>query len=206
MEILEKIFGSSAKVKIMRLFLFNTEACFDLKDIEERAKVNSTIAKKEMSGLEKMELVKKKNFTKEIEKKKGKELQVVKVKTTGWFLNDRFPYLQPLQSFLINLSPLKHKDLVRRFNSVGNLKLLIISGVFIQESESRVDLLVVGDHLKKNAIENVVSNIEAEIGKEIRYATFETEDFQYRLSMCDKLVRDILDYPHERVIEKIEVR
>ena len=45
--------------------------------------------------------------------------------------------------------------------------------------------------------------IESEIGKELRYAYFSTEDFQYRLSMCDKLTRDILDYPHKKILNKL---
>jgi hypothetical protein len=205
MEILEKIFGSAAKVKMMRLFLFNPESAFDLKDIRERAKVSPVAARKEINILEKIDLVKRKNFTKEVFKGKGSNAKIVRTKTSGWFLNASFPYLHPLQNFLIHISPLKHKDIVRKLNGVGSIKLLVVSGVFIQELESRVDLLIVGDHLKKSSIESVIGNLEAEIGKEIKYASFETPDFQYRLSMCDKLVRDILDYPHEKIIEKINV-
>jgi len=44
---------------------------------------------------------------------------------------------------------------------------------------------------------------ESEIGKELTYAFLETPEFQYRLEMRDKFVRDILDYPHEKLIDKI---
>ena len=47
--------------------------------------------------------------------------------------------------------------------------------------------------------------MEAEIGKELRYAVLNTKEFIYRLDMYDKFIRDILDYPHERLIEKIKV-
>ena len=54
-------------------------------------------------------------------------------------------------------------------------------------------------------MERVIRSIEAEIGKELRYASFETPDFRYRLGMYDKLVRDILDFPHKKVVDKIGV-
>jgi len=60
-----------------------------------------------------------------------------------------------------------------------------------------VDLLIVGDKMKKGKIEEGVRRLEAEVGTELIYAVFETADFLYRLKMYDKLVRDILDFPHE---------
>ena len=44
--------------------------------------------------------------------------------------------------------------------------------------------------------------IESEIGKEIAYTIFDTTDFEYRLGIHDRLVRDILDYPHMTLIDK----
>ena len=55
--------------------------------------------------------------------------------------------------------------------------------------------------MKKNKIEEGVRKIEAEIGTELVYAIFDTKEFVYRLNMYDKLVRDILDYPHEVLLQ-----
>ena len=84
--------------------------------------------------------------------------------------------------------------------------MVIVSGVFIQNPESRVDLLIVGDNLKKGAITRIVKTMEAEIGKELIFASFETPDFHYRLGMYDKLVRDILDYPHQKLLDKLNLK
>jgi hypothetical protein len=35
-------------------------------------------------------------------------------------------------------------------------------------------------------------------------ALFDTEEFMYRLKMYDKLLRDVLDYPHEKIVNKID--
>jgi hypothetical protein len=65
--------------------------------------------------------------------------------------------------------------------------------------------LVVGDNIKRGKLENVMKTLESEIGKELKYAYFGTEDFKYRLSMCDKLIRDILDYPHKKILNKLGI-
>jgi len=85
------------------------------------------------------------------------------------------------------------------------MKLVIVSGIFTQSNDSRVDLLVVGDNLKKSVLDNTIKTIEAEIGKEIRFAVFETPDFRYRLGLYDKLIRDILDFPHEKIVNRLGV-
>jgi hypothetical protein len=54
-------------------------------------------------------------------------------------------------------------------------------------------------------LDNIIKSIEAEMGHEIRYAVFETKEFTYRLGMFDKLIRDILDYPHEKIINRLNV-
>jgi len=205
-EILEKIFGSTAKVKIMRMFLFNRETPFGLNDIIVRTKIKKEIVKKEIIGLEKAGLLKKKSFTSEVPVKDKKTNKALKKKIVGWEVDENFPYLLPLQNFLIHINPLKHTDILKKISSVGKIKLLVISGIFIQEFETRVDLLVVGDNLQEHKIISAIREIESEIGKELRYVIFSTEDFEYRLGMMDKLVRDILDFPHEKIIDKLEVR
>lgn len=205
MDVLEKIFGSAAKVKLMRLFLFNTNIYYDLDSVVSRAKVTPESARRELKTLEEACLIKRKSFLKESIKKVGKKKIVKRKRVPGWILNDNFHYIAPLQSFLIHLSPLQDKDIIRRFSRAGKIKLLVIAGVFIQEPESRVDLLVVGDNLRKGTIENAVKDIEAELGKELAYSVFETKDFNYRLGMYDKLLRDVLDYSHKKLVNKLGI-
>jgi hypothetical protein len=133
---------------------------------------------------------------------------LVKAKTfkgkKGFMLQETFPYLSGLRTFLLTIDPLTPKEITRKLTRLGSIKLILIAGLFIQEfEESRVDLLVVGDNVKKSSLENTIKTIEADIGKEVRYAYFTTDDFRYRLSMCDKLTRDILDYPHKMVLNKL---
>lgn len=233
MDILEKIFGSAAKVKIMRLFLFHPNTPFDLDKVMVKAKLTPQAARANIRMLENASLLRPKNFLKEVrivpggmigknkktkggkKGKKGKASRIasrkavsvkaisVKKRTRGWILNETFPYLFALQSFLVQASPLQDQTIARKFNRAGKIKLLIISGVFIHEKDSRVDILVVGDGLRRGIIDSTIKDMEAELGKDIAYSMFETKDFQYRLGMYDKLIRDILDYPHKKLINRL---
>ncbi len=176
----------------MRLFLFNSEKVFGVNEIVDRVKSNHSKVRREISILEKIDFVKRRVSAKN---RNG----------YGFAMNTQFPYLLPLQNFLINTEPLHSKELIKKITKLGSIKMLIVAGVFIQDPESRADILIVGDGVKKAVLENMMKDLEAEIGKELKYAYFTTEDFKYRLSMFDKLTRDILDYPHRKILNKLGV-
>jgi len=205
MEILEKIFGGADKVKLMRLFLFNPRNTHSLASISERIQLKPRAARRELQNLERMGMIKKR-VIKKIAPVSGMKKKSHGGRITVWVLNDQFPFLVQLETLLINTVELLRGNLLKRLSRVGRLKLVVVSGIFTNNNESRVDLLIVGDNLKKRSIQNVIKNIESEVGKELRYATFETADFNYRLSVYDKLIRDIIDFPHERLLDKLAVK
>ena len=204
MDILGKLFGSTARVKIMRLFLLNTEDAFENADVVKKSKVTASVARKELLMLNKIGFINKRSFFKEIsaKTKKGKPK---KKRVSGWQLNNEFTLLYPLHNLLISSEPLGKKEIINRLKRCGNIKLVVVSGVFIQNSDSRIDMLIVGDRLKKNTINNVLSVIESELGKELSYTSLETPEFKYRLSVYDKFIRDVLDYPHIKILDKIGI-
>jgi len=106
---------------------------------------------------------------------------------------------------LVRSDTLNKETILNNFKKIGQVKLLIVSGVFIKNNDSRVDLLIVGDKMKRGKIEQGVRKLEAEIGVELVYALFDTQEFIYRLNMYDKLVRDILDFPHEVLLQAKEL-
>lgn len=181
MEILGKILGNSARVKIMRLFLLNKSKVFTAKDIVKRSRVNLSLVHRELKLLSSVNFIKKRELS--------------------WSFNSLFKYRGEFEELLVRSDTLNAQTILDNFKKVGRVKLVIISGVFIKNQDSRVDLLIVGDKMKKGKIEEGIKKIEAEIGAELVYAVFETKEFIYRLNMYDKLVRDILDYPHEIILQ-----
>lgn len=205
MEILAKLFGSENRVKLMRLFLFNEESAYSLSEIVERSKIQLKDGKKEIADFLNIGLVKKRAIVRDVHYKKGKKITVKKVHDTGYILDQKFPYLQALKNLLIMVSLHADDNLVKKFNNVGRIKLFIASGLFIQEWDTRVDLLIVGEDLNQIKLANVIKLIESEIGKEISYSAFETSDFEYRLGIHDRLIRDILDLPHTTLVDKLGI-
>ncbi len=205
MEILSKLFGNETRVKLLRLFLFNLDITYSFSDILNRSKSNKKDVRKELSTLMSIGVIKKKSVTREVHTKKKKKVVIKKVHDVGYILDQKFPYLQALKNLLIMVSLHADDSLVKRFSSVGRIKLFIASGVFIQEWNTRVDLLVVGDDLNMTKLDTVMKSIEAEVGKEIIYSAFETTDFEYRYGMHDRLIRDILDLPHTTLVDKLGI-
>lgn len=202
MEALEKLFGSSARVKILKFFLFNVGDVFEKKEISSRTKVSSRILQKELNILEKIGLIKKKSFFKTKESRNGK---IQKIRTRGYDTVIEHKLFVPLQTLLIKNSPMTSNSLVNRLSRHGKLKLVIAAGVFIQDPDSRIDLLIVGDDIKENSLKNTISILESEIGKQLRYTVLTVQDFKYRIGVYDRLVRDILDYPHQVFLDRIGV-
>jgi len=204
MEILTAIFGNQAKVRVLRLFLFNPETPFFLSEVVERTKCGSVQVRKELSSFLKIGLLKKRLTTKEIPAALGTGAPK-KLQGLSYALNTKFIYIDQLKNFLTVSSVSADEELLHRFSNSGKLKLVVASGVFIQNWDARVDMLVVGDELDLRRIEATMKSVEAEIGKEISYSAFETQDFEYRLGIHDRLIRDILDYPHVTLLDRLGV-
>ena len=203
MEVLGKLFGSDDRVKIMRLFLLNPETPFDALAISERSKVSRGGVRRETTALSKAGFIRPKSFLRETEKKRGNSTKIHKKRVSGWQLAPDFPLLAPVKNLLISAEPLRPEVIIDRFRRAGKVKLILVAGVFIQNEDSRADIVLVGENLKKRALENALRAIEAEVGKELSYAYFETADFLYRMNIYDKFVRDIMDYPHEKIYDKL---
>ncbi len=206
METLSKLFSGVARVKVMRLFLFNPDLSFTEASIADKARVSNKEIAQEIKVLMQAEMIKMKKVVQVFEVKTKGKIKEVKKKVSVYQLNPDFEYLSPLQNLLINTRPLRKEEIVKRLAGVGKLKMVIVSGVFIQSPDSRVDLMVVGDNLRRGALDRIVKNMESEIGKELNFTAFETADFHYRLGMYDKLVRDILDFPHQKLLDKLGIK
>lgn len=187
----------------MRLFLMNPEDIFDRKEMLRRSKVSGDALGRELRLLKDIGLVKPRVVVKMFPSKR-KRGDMEKRKVNGFGLDPRFPFLVPLRALVTEIA-LGKEDLSARFRNVGNVKLIVVAGVFIDEADSRVDILIVGDKLKRKNIEGVLRRLEAELGKELTYGILETPEFEYRFGIYDKFIRDILDYPHLVVLNKLNL-
>jgi hypothetical protein len=194
MEALTKLFGSQQKIRLMRLFLMHTDTQFTFEEILSKTKIRKEILKKEILWLTTTTLIKKQNKT--IKNARG-----VKKVISLYMINPRCVFKSELKVLIAPKGDNLLDTLKNRFQTAGKLDLLIASGFFIQNPDSRMDLLIVGKQLKKSRIETTIASLEAEIGKELLYGFFDTEDFLYRAHMYDKLIRDVIDFSHIKVVD-----
>jgi DNA-binding Lrp family transcriptional regulator len=194
------LFGSTARVKLLRFFLFNPSKEFLFDDISRRAKLVRRTARTEISSLEKAGVIKQKTIYVEVEGK------AKKMKAIGYTLNKDFLELQALQTFLFETAPIDEKNLLKHLRQAGSLDFVGISGVFVRDFEQRIDVLLAMEKFSQAKVEKAIRALEAEIGMEIRFAAMSSEDLMYRVGMYDKLTRDFFDYSHQVLIDKIGVK
>lgn len=189
MDPLMKLFGSQARVKLLRLFLFNETESYSLGQVAHRAKVSKDAARRELNLLVNIKLLKKK-------KGKGRD-------GTLFSVNQKFVHYESLRAFFRTSTKVSDAHINNKLKRAGSMRLIALTGSFTGVPEPKVDLLVVGDRLEDRALNAVVHELEAELGRELRYAAFTTEEFRYRISVYDRLLRDVFEYPHRFVLDKI---
>lgn len=188
-EILEQLFDSPIKVRLLKFFLRNPEQSLVLKDIVRKVRGNSAVCSRQLKKLESIKFL-------NVRVKNGKK---------HYSVNPGFDFYDELGSLVLKSSPASKEKILKRLRVLGRIKLAILSGIFINSENSRIDLLVVGDAIKKKKLSDFLKDLEAEVGKEIDYVLLSTKDFKYRYDMFDRFVRDVLEKPHEKLVNKLKI-
>ena len=203
MEQLAKLLGGTERVKIMRLFLHHKDVVLSVKETIEKSKSNAIIVRKEIALLLGIGFLEKKKNRTYSTLGKGKHAKSIIKEVIGYKLNEEFLHNQALKDLLFDFETVNRKDLANRFKSIGRIKLFIVSGIFLGQKDSRIDVLIVGESLKRPKGEKIFEALAAELGRELLYTIMDVEEYTYRLKMYDKFVRDIIDMPHEKVLDKL---
>lgn len=188
MERLGRLLGGKDRLKMLRLFVFNQDTPYTLPEISQRTNLSKDAARREVADLLAAGLLR---------KKKGRGA------LTAYQVNPRFEHLPPLTVFVRDTTSVSPSRIIAACKKAGSLRVVALSGFFTGIIEPQIDLLVVGDNLDERTLLTSVRTLEAELGREIRYASFSTPDFRYRLGVYDRLLRDVFDYPHRLLVDRI---
>ena len=186
-EILENLFGSKSKTRLLRFFLQNPEHEYALQEIAKRNMLKNSAIRREVENLIKIKFILKR-------RKKGKN---------SYLLNQNFAFYLELKNLISKDNLYPQSRSLNRVKDIGNIKLAVISGAFINYHKSKADMILVGDGISRAKLRNLMSSLEAEIGKEIDFVLMSGEEFKYRLNMLDKFILEFLEGPHEEIINKI---
>ena len=186
---LEVLFDSPIRARILKMFLYAPERDFEIKIISKILNVKTALINKHLKTLS--------------------EIKFLKTKTIGgkkfFRVNSGFNSYNELKELILRINPASKEKIIRQIISLGKIKLAVISGVFMNFENARADLMVVGDKIKLNKFNKFLRNLEAETGKEINYALMTAEEFQYRYGMYDRFIRDLLEFKHEKLINKLKI-
>jgi len=196
-QILEQLFESPVKLKLLKLFLRNPNKQFLLADIIKKTQSKSRVVKKQLAGLKSIGLLVQKKI-------KGNKKKQIK---GGLYFsgNPDFDFYKELQILILKSSPTSKEKMLKKILRLGRIKMALISGVFLNTENSRVDLFLVGDNISRRKLMNFLAEMESEVGKEIEYAAMDSQEFNYRFHMFDRFVRDVLEKPHEKLVNKMKL-
>lgn len=186
-ETLEHLFGSKERMRILRFFLQNPEQEYEFSDIAKRNMLKSIKVRRELEMLKRIKFLL-------IRSRKGK---------MTYSLNTGFIFCPELKNLISKDNVYPQSKNLSKVKNLGNIKLAAISGAFINYSKSRADMVLVGDGVSRARLKNLMSTLEAEIGKEIDFVLMSGEEFKYRLNMLDKFLLEFFEGPHEEIVNKI---
>ncbi len=201
--ILENLFESVSKARILRLLVRNADQRFSLEQIASRSQVRKPAVRRELQKMMKYGLAEERTISVEVKRKNSQKSRTRTERVYGVDL--KFPLLRELQDLVTKASVAPHDKLLRQIKGIGKIKLAVISGVFTQSENSRTDLLIVGDGIQKRKLDRFLADAESELGKPIQHTVMETDEFQYRMDMYDRFLRDILEYSHEKIINRFNL-
>ena len=187
--ILERLFESPLKIKMLKLFLRNEYEQFSYDEIKNRLLADPDALKQELEKLSEI------SFIKITKNKAGVDV---------YSLDHSFIFFQEIQNLIFKSSPADEDKLTRQIQGLGNIKLAVLSGLFMKPNRvmSRTDLLIVTDSMSNRKFNSFIKELEAETGVEINYTLLTTKEYEYRTEMFDRFVLDILEKPHKVLLQQ----
>ena len=187
--ILEQLFESQAKVKLMRFFFRNQIDAFPIRQILKMLRMNSGAVRREIKKLEKIGLI-------DSRKRQGRIV---------YSLNSNFDFLEELKNLVLKSTISSKSELINDIRKIGNVKLLVLGGIFRNSETDGADILVVGDKINPRKLTTFLKDLEAEVGKELNCASMSAKEFNYRYDMYDRFVRDLINENKNILINKLNL-
>jgi len=188
---LGKLFGSNARVKILKLFLLHPEKKYYIRELSRNLKLQVNSVRRELENLEKFGLlISSHSIEADI---KDKKIITQNMHDKKYFqANKDFVLFNEVKTLIVKAQILYEKDFIKKLNIIGKTKLLILAGLFVNNAASSVDLFIVG-RFNKNKFLKLIHELENELGREINYTLMDWREFKYRRDITDVFLYDILE-------------
>lgn len=199
---IDALFGSKTRVKLLHLFFNNTDKSFYVREITRIIEEQINSVRRELANMLNLGLI----LSEESDNK------------LYYRIEKKYKYFNQLRSIFddkISFNATHHDRLENNTDQVKNtvnncesllkqltgIKLAILSGSFVDSPKSEIDILIVGNP-NKNKLVNIISQIEKIENRILNYSYMHYDEFYYRLSIRDKFITDILDGDRQIIIDK----
>jgi len=184
----EQLFGSKTRVKLLQLFYANPNRSFYVREITRKIDEQINSVRRELSNLLSVGIIVSDNTNNRL----------------YYEVNQAYEFYEPLQAIFGAAKPagkVKKADEGDEWKTLGKVDLVIYTGQFTRDERAGVDVLIVGN-INKNSLDKFISQLESKEGKELRYTVMTTADFTYRRQIKDRFVSGILESKNQVVLDK----
>ncbi|HMS50261.1 MAG TPA: transcriptional regulator [Candidatus Saccharibacteria bacterium] len=193
---IEQLFGSKTRVKLLQLFYKNPNRSFYVREITRKIDEQINSVRRELANL--------------------LSVGIISSETTNnrlyYEVDQKYEYYQPLSQIFggAETTATKSKKTAKtvadteaddEYKVLGNVELVIYTGQFTRDDRSGVDLLIVGD-INQTQLVKFMAALEKKENKELRYVVMPTDEFHYRRQINDRFISDVITAKHQVVIDK----
>jgi hypothetical protein len=193
---IEQLFGSKTRVKLLRLFYGNPNRSFYVREITRKIDEQINSVRRELANLLNVGIIISDNTNNRL---------YYEVNQTYEFYN---PFLtifgEAKQVGVVskkNNKPASHTVEDDRLKALGHIEVMIYTGQFTRDEASGVDLLVVGD-INGNAMQKYITELESKENKEIRYTVMPMTEFNYRRQINDRFLTTLMSSKKQVIIDR----
>ena len=183
---IEQLFGSKTRVKLLSLFFNNPGRPFYVREITRKIDEQINSVRRELANLLSVGLI----------SSEGSNNRLY------YEVNPKYEYYEQLRGIFTNV-PIKSADpviketqeedqIIKRLRSTGAVTFAFLTGSFTRDTHTNIDIFVVGD-INKARLAKVVGDMEKEMGRELNYSALTPEEYEYRLSLNDRFITTVLE-------------
>ena len=111
------------------------------------------------------------------------------------------PIFPELKALIFKGQVMEEKNLLTAIQDSGRIYLLLLTGFFIGRENSPTDILIVGS-VNRHRLERLMKTFQEHFDREIHYTVMSKPEFEYRHSLTDRFLYDILSGPIITVVDK----
>ncbi len=184
---LDQLFGSRTRVKLLRLFLPNPDASYFVREITRKIDEQLNSVRRELKNLLLFGLVTSDN--------RGDK--------KFFQLNKKFALVKELTDLVVKSEVLLEQSFIRSMKEAGRIKFLLLTGSFTGAKQAPTDILIVGN-MNKTKLVHIIEKFQKEIGREINYTSLTVRDYNERKNIGDKFLLTVLGGDKVVVVNELD--